>query len=263
MNTPRLLPPFEDRRPNGCSIEFDNVVLRYPVGPYVKGSLKTAVFSLFGHKPLEGSTARTSFTALNGVSLSIKRGERVGIIGHNGAGKSTSLLTIAGIYPIASGKISVHGKIQALFNLGLGFEPDATGRENIIYRGLAMGCTPTEIEDRRNDIIAFADLGDFIDMPVRTYSSGMYVRLAFAISTYLEGDILLVDEVFGAGDAHFQKRAEARFNQLMDKAGIVVMVSHDMDLIRRQCTRALWLDHGMIRADGAAEHIVNEYLATA
>ncbi len=252
-------PPLERRSAEGCLIELENVVLRYPIGPYVKGSIKVGLFSLFGHKPLE-SQRRDYITALDGVSLTIRRGERVGIIGRNGAGKSSTLQTIGGIYPIAGGTITVQGTLQSLFNIGLGFEPDATGRENIIYRGLAMGCTPKEIATRAEDIVAFADLGDFIDLPVRTYSSGMYVRLAFAISTYLRGDILLIDEVFGAGDVAFQKKAVKRLRDLVATAGIVVMVTHDMKMIRALCTRVLWLEKGHIRMDGDAETVVQAYL---
>ena len=254
--------PVEKRTPHGCFINFKDVVLRYPVGPYVKGSLKTAIFSLLGHRSIDRAIPREYFTALDGINVTIEHGERVGIIGHNGAGKSTTLQTIAGIYAIASGTLTVQGKIQGLFNLGLGFEADATGRENITYRGLAMGCPPEEIAQRQQDIIEFADIGEFIDFPVRTYSSGMYVRLAFAISTYLEGDILLIDEVFSAGDAAFQKRAKERFHSLVQKAGIVVMVSHDMDLVQKVCTRALWIDHGHIRADGDAASVIAQYQAT-
>ena len=256
-----LTKSIEQRQPDGCLIKLEDVVLRYPIGPFVKGSIKTSVFSLLGHKPLEAAQQQRNYvTALKGVSLTIARGERVGIIGHNGAGKSTTLQTIAGIFPISGGKITVQGKIQALFNIGLGFEPDATGRENIRYRGLAMGCAPGEIAARAEEIIAFAGLGEFIDLPVRTYSSGMYVRLAFAISTYLEGDILLVDEVFGAGDAAFQKRAAERLKSLVATAGIVVMVGHDMVMIRETCNRVLWFEHGQIRLDGPTDAVVDAYL---
>jgi lipopolysaccharide transport system ATP-binding protein len=256
--------PSEKRGEQGCLIRFDNVVLRYPVGPFVKGSIKSNLFRMFGHRPIEdGREERNYVTALDRVSLTINRGERIGIIGRNGAGKSTTLLTIAGIYPIAGGTLTVEGRIQGLFNIGLGFEPDATGRENILYRGLAMGCMPDEIAARIDDIVAFADIGAFIDLPVRTYSSGMYVRLAFSISTYMQGDILLIDEVFGAGDAAFQKRARARMQNLLTNAGIVVMVSHDMTMIRETCTRALWLEHGQLKADGDAETVIGQYLAAA
>jgi lipopolysaccharide transport system ATP-binding protein len=254
--------PVEKRRPDGGLIRLENVTLRYPVGPYVKGSIKTGLFSLFGHRPLE-SRQRDHVTALDGVSLTIGRGERVGIIGRNGAGKSTTLQTIAGIYPVAGGRITVEGRLQSLFNIGLGFEPDATGRENILYRGLAMGFSPAAIAARTEEIIAFAELGDFINLPVRTYSSGMYVRLAFAISTCLEGDILLIDEVFGAGDEAFRKKAIARLRGLVAAAEIVVMVAHDMPLLQSFCSRVLWLDKGHVRMDGDAATVIGAYLADA
>jgi lipopolysaccharide transport system ATP-binding protein len=251
--------PVEKRHPSGCKIQFQDVVLRYPVGPFIKGSLKTSLFHLFGHRPIDKVKPRDYVTALNGLSITIERGERVGIIGRNGAGKSTTLQTIAGIYPIAGGTLTVQGKIQALFNIGLGFEPDATGRENIRYRGLSMGCPPKEINNRIEEIVGFADIGEFIDLPVRMYSSGMYVRLAFAISTYLEGDILLIDEIFGAGDAGFQKKAQERLRHLVNNAGIVVMVSHDMNLIMETCTRVLWIERGHVQADGDAKSVVKKY----
>jgi len=258
---PILTTPVEMRSEHGCKIQFEKVVLQYPVGPYIKGSIKSSLFRLIGHKPIDALKPRDYVTALNGLDLTINRGDRIGIIGRNGAGKSTTLLTIAGIYPIASGRLTVEGTLQGLFNIGLGFEPDATGRENVLYRGLSMGCSPKEIMARANDIIAFADIGEFIDLPIRTYSSGMYVRLAFAISTYLEGDILLIDEIFGAGDAAFQKRAQARLQSLLNKAGIVVMVSHDMQLVREACNRVLWVERGHVQAEGDAETVVAQYLA--
>lgn len=260
LATMRNVNSQEIRHSTGCHIALQNVKLRYPVGPFVRGSLKTTLFTLAGHQPLEGRVTRDYVTALDGVDLTITRGERLGVIGHNGAGKSTILKTIAGIYPIESGRIETHGRIQSLFNIGLGFEPDATGRENILYRGLAMGRTPKEIATQIEDIIAFADIGPFIDMPVRIYSSGMYVRLAFTISTFLEGEILLLDEVFGAGDEAFQRKALRRMHDLMDKAGIVVMVTHDMKVIRDISSRVIWLDQGKIKLDGSPVQVVETYL---
>ena len=241
-----------------CFIDIDNVVLSYPVGRFVKGSLKSAMLGLFGHR--ETKITRSQVTALNGMSLKIHSGEKVGIIGRNGAGKSTLLRAIAGIYPLVSGKITVSGKIQSLFELGTGFEPDSSGRENIRYRGLAMGCEPGDIEAREEDIIHFADIGEFIDLPIRTYSAGMFVRLAFGISTYLEGNILLIDEVFGAGDASFRARAIQRMEEIVERSHIMLFVSHDMETIERICNRVIWIDDGHVKADGPPEKIIEHYL---
>jgi lipopolysaccharide transport system ATP-binding protein len=195
------------------------------------------------------------------VTLNIAAGERVGIIGRNGAGKSTLLRAIAGIYPLASGEVDVAGSLQSLFEIGLGFEGEATGRENILFRGLVMGCTPEFVRAREAEIVAFADLGEFIDMPIRTYSAGMVVRLAFAISSMLDADILLIDEVFGAGDAAFQAKAVRRLEQMIDRASIVVMVGHDLPTIEKVCSRAMWLDKGCIKVDGPSKDVVERYLS--
>jgi lipopolysaccharide transport system ATP-binding protein len=200
--------------------------------------------------------------ALKNVNLKITKGERVGIIGSNGSGKSTLLRTIAGIYPPAQGVVKVSGHIQALFDIGLGFETESTGRENIMYRGLVMGVHPKEIERRIDEIIEFADIGPFIDLPVRTYSAGMSVRLAFAISTYLEGEVLLIDEVFGAGDANFAHKAVSRIRSLVDQAGIVVFVSHDLGTVAEICSRVIWMDRGVLKMDGSPEEVTKAYLAS-
>ncbi len=243
------------------SIELKNVTLAYPTGPFVKGSIKSQIMRLFG---LEEKLRHSNklIAALRNISLQINEGERVGIIGSNGSGKSTLLRTIASIYPPYNGEVKVTGQIQSLFDIGLGFEGESTGRENIMYRGLVMGISPKIIRERTDEIIEFADIGGYIDMPVRTYSAGMFVRLAFAISTYLEGEVLLIDEVFGAGDANFAHKAIARINSLVDKAGIVVFVSHDLAAIRQICNRVIWLDKGVIKSDGAPEQAIAAYLST-
>jgi lipopolysaccharide transport system ATP-binding protein len=245
---------------NACSITVENAVLKYPIGPFIKGSLKSSLFRLVGHKDHQAPAAEF-YTALKGVSFSIKEGERVAIIGRNGAGKSTILRAMAGIYPLEQGKIEVKGQIQSLFEIGMGFEMESTGRENIFYRGLAMGCDRKTIEEREQDIIAFADIGDFIDLPIRMYSAGMFVRLAFGISTYLEGQVLLIDEVFGAGDAAFRDKAIKRMHDMLGTAKIVVFVSHEVSTVKDLCERTIWLDHGVIRRDGPSAEVIQEYLA--
>jgi lipopolysaccharide transport system ATP-binding protein len=253
----RYQPVVADK--SDCKITLTKGVLRYPVGPFVKGSIKSNLMMLFGHREMKGPDV-SYYTALKGVDLSIRAGERVGIIGRNGAGKSTLLRAIAGIYPLEEGDLEVHGKIQSLFDIGIGFEAESTGRENILYRGLAMGSDPARIAEREQDIIDFAAIGEFIDMPIRMYSAGMTVRLAFAISSYLDGDILLIDEVFGAGDAAFQEKAIARMNNLVTEASIVVFVSHDIHTMKTLVNRVIWLDKGLIRADGPAGDVIDEYL---
>lgn len=188
--------------------------------------------------------------ALRGVSLDIKHGERVGIIGSNGSGKSTLLKTIAGLYPIQSGHLSTNGEIRQILDLMLGFEPEASGRDNIMYRGLLLGEKPWKIKETIDEIIEFADIGKFIDYPVKTYSAGMAVRLAFSISTALPGEILLIDEVIGAGDQEFMEKAKGRFQNMVDHSGILMIASHDHHTLSEICTRGLVLQDGLIVYDG-------------
>jgi lipopolysaccharide transport system ATP-binding protein len=239
-------------------IEIDNLNLLYPLGPFVRGSLKSQLMRLVGHKE-KGTGQYNSVHALSGITLRVNHGERVGVIGRNGSGKSTLLRAIAGIYPPSSGRVSVTGHIQSLFDISVGFESESTGRENIFYRGLVMGVTPKVIKEREEEIIAFADIGTFIDLPMRTYSAGMSVRLAFAISTYLEGEVLLVDEVFGAGDAAFAAKASARIRTVIANAGLMVFVSHDLGVVEEICTRCIWLSEGKIKMDGAPHDVCMAY----
>lgn len=198
--------------------------------------------------------------ALKNISLEIREGERVGLLGHNGAGKTTFLKTVAGLYPIASGQVQVTGKVRAMFDISLGFEPDATGRENILYRGLLLGLTPRFMREKEEEIVAFADLGEFIDYPIKTYSAGMQVRLAFAISTAVGGDILLLDEVIGAGDANFMVKAKKRIAELIEGAEILLLASHDFAALKSLCERGLVFHHGELIFDGPLNDAVEAYM---
>lgn len=241
------------------AIQVKDCVLRYPIGAHVRGSLKSAVMGLFGHR--ERAPTAEYVDALRGINIGIQQGERVALIGHNGSGKSTLLRAMAGVYPLASGDIRVSGRIGTLLELGVGFEDEATGRENIYYRGMAMGYSRRLLAKHEREIVEFCGLGDFIDLPVRTYSAGMYVRLAFAISTQFSPEVLLVDEVFGAGDAVFHDRAVQRMMRIVNDAGIFVIATHDISLVSRVCSRAIWLSQGRIVADGPVESVIPEFTA--
>lgn len=242
-------------------IEVDNLVLRYPIGPYRRGSLKSSLLGLFGHR--ETTDQVEYVTAIRGISFRVDHGERVGIIGRNGSGKSSLLRVLAGVYPIQSGSVRVQGEIGTLLDISLGFELDSTGRENIYNRGCAMGRSRKELQAAEAEIVAHADLREFIDLPMRTYSSGMFVRLGFAISTQFTPDVLLVDEVFGAGDATFARRAHQRVRRITANAGLMIMVSHDFHAIRENCSRVIWMDRGHIRFDGETEEGLTRYIEAA
>lgn len=197
--------------------------------------------------------------ALQGIDLEVREGDRLGIIGHNGAGKSTLLKLLAGVYPPTEGRRLVEGKISSLFDIALGFETEATGWENIRYRGYLQGETPRGIRAKMGAIAEFSELGAFLDMPVRCYSAGMMVRLAFSIATAIDPEILLVDEILAAGDMAFQDKARQRMRDMMARARLIVMVSHEMSSIAGFCERALWLDHGRVRRLGPAAEVIAAY----
>ena len=241
-----------------CYIKMKDVNLYYPSAVYNAMTLKQEVFSRL--KLQKKKEALDDVHALKNFNLEIHEGERVGVIGFNGAGKSTLLKALAGLYPVKTGEIETKGEIRPLFELTLGFDMDSTGRENIMYRGLMLGSSPKEVRLKEEEIIDFAELGQFIDYPIRSYSSGMLVRLAFAISTAVSGEILLVDEVLSAGDINFQAKARKRMLSMMDRAKILVLVLHDMSTIQAVCNRTILLDHGQIIADGKPEDIVHQYL---
>jgi ABC-type polysaccharide/polyol phosphate transport system ATPase subunit len=197
--------------------------------------------------------------ALQNINLSICEGDRLGIIGQNGAGKSTLLKMLAGIYPPTAGTRTVEGQVSSLFDLQLGFELDASGWENIAYRGYLQGETPRTLRAKLDEIAEFSELGEFLDSPVRHYSSGMLVRLAFSVATAIDPEILLVDEVLSAGDMAFQLKCRKRMEAMIETAHLIVMVSHDLTALMRFCNRAIWLDHGQIRLAGPTDQVVAAY----
>jgi ABC-type polysaccharide/polyol phosphate transport system ATPase subunit len=197
--------------------------------------------------------------ALQDINLHINQGDRIAFIGHNGAGKSTMLKLLAGIYQPTSGRLLVEGRISSLFDLTLGFEGEASGWENIAYRSYLQGETPASVRAKKQAIAEFSELGDFLNMPVRYYSAGMVVRLAFSIATAIEPEILLVDEVLSVGDLAFQHKARQRMRDMMDKAHLMVVVSHDLESLPYMCNRAVWMDHGRIRMMGSCTEVIAAY----
>lgn len=238
-------------------IRLTNVNLHYPAVDHSNRSLVGLLSRAFGKGPR--TTVVKDIHALKNVNTEICKGERVALLGHNGAGKSTFLKVLAGLYPVSSGQVDVQGNIRSLFDISLGFEPDATGRANILYRGLLLGLSPDAVREKEREIVAFADLGEFIDYPLSTYSAGMQVRLAFAISTFVGGDVLLLDEVIGAGDANFMIKARARIRDLIQQSEILVLASHDLQTLSSFCDRGLVFHHGELAFDGNTAQAIAAY----
>ena len=236
-------------------IELDHVDLEFHVGAERHTTLQSAVWRGLRRHRVEARTVK----ALKDLSLTIKSGERVGIIGHNGAGKSTLLKVLAGIYPPQRGRVTIEGHVCPLFEFVTGFEMEATGWENIRTRALLLGMSPREIDQKIDGIAAFSNLGEFLDIPVRHDSSGMFVRLAFATSTAVDPQILLLDEVMAAGDAAFIESAKQRMNELMLRASIVVFASHSLEVLPSFCDRTILLNHGQIVADGPTADVIRIY----
>ena len=197
---------------------------------------------------------------LNGISFNVKRGEAIGLVGKNGCGKSTTLKMLTKIIYPDSGTIEMRGRVSSLIELGAGFHPDMSGRENIYTNASIFGLTKKEIDARLDDIIAFSELEDFIDNPVRTYSSGMYMRLAFAVAINVDADILLVDEILAVGDQHFQEKCIAKMKELKAQGKTMVFVTHSMGTVKEFCTRAVWLSNGVVKMDDEPDKVIEEYL---
>ena len=229
------------------SIRLHGVSVTFPIYNAVSRSFKNAFISTTtGGRVGKDASKHVCVQALDRVTLNIARGDRVGLIGHNGAGKTTLLRVMAGIYEPQEGRVEIEGKVTPMFDVSLGIDPESTGNENIVLRGLYMGLTKAEILKKVDGIVDFTELGDFLDLPVKTYSEGMQARLAFAIATCIEPEILLLDEGIGAGDAAFLAKANQRMAEYIEKTGILVLASHSEDLIRKFCNKIVLMEHGHV-----------------
>jgi lipopolysaccharide transport system ATP-binding protein len=240
-----------------AAIEVRSVRKKFRVAQDRRTNVKEALVRRRGR----GSRHR-DFWAVDDVTITVPRGSTYGLIGHNGSGKSTLLKTIAGIHLPTSGEVVAHGRVTALLEVGAGFHPELSGRENIYLNGAILGMTKKQIAAAMDDIIEFSGLADFIDTPVKVYSSGMYVRLGFAIAVNLEPEILIVDEIVAVGDEEFQRRCIDYLHDLRDRGTTIVVVSHSLDMIQRLCDRVAWLDHGHLVAEGPAQEVCEQYLAS-
>lgn len=242
------------------AIKLQNVCVEFPIYNSSSRSLKNRVLSIATGGKIERRTDRLVIVrGLDNVSLAFRDGDRVGLIGHNGSGKTTLLRVLSGIYTPTHGSAVIDGHCVSLININLGIDPDATGRENIRLRSAMMGMPPEEIAEKFDQIADFSGLGEFLDVPFRTYSSGMQLRLAFATSTAVRPEILIMDEWLSTGDEDFKDRANARMRDLVDSTKILVLASHSRELMEKNCNRVIWLEHGRVKMDGTPAEILPLY----
>jgi len=245
---------------NPASITLDDVSVDFPVYNAASRSLKNRVLNATAGGIIERQhDGVVVVRSLKNINLQIEAGDRVGLIGHNGAGKTTLLRVLSGIYHPTHGGVAINGEVTSLINISLGIDPESTGRENILLRSAMMGLTPVQTRDRIDEIISFSGLENFIDMPFRTYSSGMQLRLAFSVSTCIRPQILIMDEWLSTGDLGFKERAEQRLKDVVTSTEILVIASHSMQLLEKNCNRLVWLDHGGIRRHGAFAEVAEAY----
>jgi ABC-2 type transport system ATP-binding protein len=236
-------------------IKLQNISLKYRLIKERKRSFQAHIVNYFKGKRLETQI----LWALKNISLDIDDGEALGIIGHNGAGKSTLLKVVSGVMKPVEGRVNVQGKIAPLIELGAGFDPELTGRENIYLNASILGFSRNEINAKYDRIVEFSELRDFVDAPLKNYSSGMIARLGFSVATEVDPDILIIDEVLAVGDARFKTKSKERILQFRKKGITILFVSHDMDEVRSLCSKVLWLDHGYMKMIGDAGTVIPEY----
>ncbi len=245
-------------------LALDSVSVSFPVYQGGSRSLKKSLLSRSSAGRIaRDANDRITIDALRDISISLDRGDRLALIGTNGAGKTTLLRVMAGIYEPVAGTIAVHGRISPMFDIGLGIDSDLSGYDNIRMRGLLLGLSSQAVEKMLPDIAEFTELGDYLDVPVRTYSSGMTLRLTFAVATCFDPEILLMDEWILAGDEHFMTKARARIDSFVQKASVLVLASHNLDVCRKWCNKGLWLQQGQVRAFGDINDVVESYQAVA
>ena len=235
-------------------IQVENVSVKYLMSYDRVKSIKEYLVQM-----IKGKLQYEEFWALNNVSFEVKKGEVVGIVGHNGAGKSTMLKVISGILKPTEGSVSVHGNIVPMLELGSGFDHDLTGRENVFLNGAILGYSEQYLKEKYDEIVEFSELGKFIDIPIRNYSSGMLMRLAFSIATVVNPEVLIVDEILAVGDAAFQEKSKARMKELMSGGTTVLFVSHSLDQIREMCNKVVWLEHGCVKMIGETQAVCDAY----
>ncbi|HAT1547622.1 TPA: ABC transporter ATP-binding protein [Corynebacterium striatum] len=241
------------------SIDTYNACVDFPIFDAKSRSLKKAVLSSAGGAIGKNSDNTVVVEALKDINLHLRESDRVGLVGHNGAGKSTLLRLLSGIYEPTRGSADVRGRVAPVFDLGVGMDPEVSGYDNIIIRGLFLGQTIKQMKNKMDEIAEFSELGDYLAMPLRTYSTGMRVRLALGVVTSIEPEILLLDEGIGAVDAAFMAKARVRLQELVKRSGILVFASHSNDFLAQLCNTALWIDHGTIRCAGEVSEVVSEY----
>ena len=245
---------INDISDNNIAIEIKNLSKEFKVFKDKPLTLKEKILNL-------RSDEYTQFKVLKDINLTVKKGESIGLIGHNGCGKSTLLSLIAGIMYPNSGSVTVNGRLSCLIQLGAGFHPDFTGRENIYVNAAIFGMTRKEIDKNLDSIIEFSEIGKFIDNPIRTYSSGMYLKLAFSVATHINPEILLIDEILAVGDMNFQKKCFAKMEEFKRNRVTIILVSHSLNSVEKFCDRCIWLQDGIIKSDGGSKKVIEEYLS--